>query len=217
MNVFEQGLLAYLNAEHLRKLQAVHIGIAGTGGLGSNCALLLVRCGFRRFTLVDFDVVEPSNLNRQFFFSRQVGRLKVEMLRENLLAINPELVLRIFQEKVTVANVERLFADCQVVVEAFDKARDKKMMVEAFLSSDKLVVSASGIAGWGGSDHLVVRHVRPNLFVVGDLTTESGPDYPPMAPRVHLAAAKQADIILAHVLGNNYIHPMGGSREQCAE
>ena len=69
------------------------VGIAGAGGLGSNCAAHLVRVGFRKLKLVDFDVVETGNLDRQFYFADQVGMYKVEALRQNLLRISSDLEL----------------------------------------------------------------------------------------------------------------------------
>ncbi|MFZ5572281.1 MAG: sulfur carrier protein ThiS adenylyltransferase ThiF [Thermodesulfobacteriota bacterium] len=204
MNRFEVGIRRYLGAEELVKLRQVCIGIAGAGGLGSNCALMLVRCGFNRLTLADMDRVEPSNLNRQFFFLDQVGGWKVDMLRDNLLAVNPDLTLTLYRERLHPGNVRRLLADCQVIVEALDTAGDKKMMLEAFVNTEKLLVCASGISGWGNSDALTVHRIGTNVHVVGDLVSEAGDDFPPVAPRVTLAAAKQADIILTHVLGKRF-------------
>lgn len=68
MNSFEKGLSDYIGHDRLSKIQQIKIGIAGAGGLGSNCAFNLVRSGFTKFKIVDFDLVEPSNLNRQFYF-----------------------------------------------------------------------------------------------------------------------------------------------------
>ncbi|MBM4272653.1 MAG: sulfur carrier protein ThiS adenylyltransferase ThiF, partial [Deltaproteobacteria bacterium] len=64
MNDFEKSLAEVLGEENLIKIQETRVGIAGAGGLGSNCALFLVRCGFRKLRIVDSDVVEMSNLNR---------------------------------------------------------------------------------------------------------------------------------------------------------
>jgi sulfur carrier protein ThiS adenylyltransferase len=93
MNITEQGIARHIGPEALARLQHVRVGLAGAGGLGSNCAQALVRSGFKRFVLVDFDRVEPSNLNRQFFFPDQVGLPKVVALGANLLRINPDLDL----------------------------------------------------------------------------------------------------------------------------
>ena len=63
------------------------IGIAGCGGIGSNVAYHLVRAGVKNFKFGDFDKIEESNLNRQFFFKEQVGLYKSETLTKNLLLI----------------------------------------------------------------------------------------------------------------------------------
>ncbi|MGM0393863.1 MAG: ThiF family adenylyltransferase, partial [Thermodesulfobacteriota bacterium] len=65
------------------------IGIAGAGGIGSNVARLLAQAGMSHLLLVDFDVVAPDNLNRQFYSMDQIGRLKVDCLKQNLQSIHP--------------------------------------------------------------------------------------------------------------------------------
>lgn len=201
LNNFEEALLKYLSADDLAKIQAAKIGIAGAGGLGSNAAGMLVRTGFKNFKIVDFDVVEPSNLNRQFYFLAQLGCKKVAALAENLKSINPDIHIEAVTEKIESHNVETMFADCHIVVEAFDKAEYKKMLVEAYLKSDKFLVSASGLAGWGDSDRLKVRKVRDNFILVGDLVSGIESKLVPLAPCVTIAAAKEADEIVSFVLG----------------
>ncbi|MBP2653828.1 MAG: thiF [Firmicutes bacterium] len=207
MTGFEEALLRYISAVDLEKISKVKIGIGGAGGLGSNCAQFLARSGFRKFKIVDFDVVDYSNLNRQFYFSDQVGCMKIEALKENLRLINPLLEVELLPERVDAANIADLFIDCDVVVEAFDSPELKRLVVEQYLNSGKLVVAASGLAGWGNSDRITVRRVKENFYLVGDLVTGIGPDSPPLAPCVTIAAAKQADVILSHVLG-----PMKGGQ-----
>ncbi len=73
---------------HARLKRAV-VGIAGVGGLGSSVAVALARVGVGRLMIADFDVVEPSNLNRQQYFIDQIGSYKVEALASNLRRINP--------------------------------------------------------------------------------------------------------------------------------
>ena len=86
-----EGLSRYLGNEELSRLAAPRIGFAGCGGIGSNAALMLARSGVRRFLLVDHDTVDASNLNRQQFMPRDVGRPKAEALRDRLLELDPEL------------------------------------------------------------------------------------------------------------------------------
>lgn len=199
-NHFEEAISNAFGADNLKKIQQVTIGIAGAGGLGSNCAVNLVRSGFTKFVIVDFDHIEYSNLNRQFYFYDQVGRPKVAALQENLLQINSNLQIEIHQEKIENDNMEELFEQCHVIVEAFDQARYKKMLVEQYSNGDKLIVSASGIAGWGRSDEIKVHKIKEKFYIVGDLSSQVSKELPPCAPRVAIAAAKQADIILAYVL-----------------
>ncbi|MFZ5634063.1 MAG: sulfur carrier protein ThiS adenylyltransferase ThiF [Bacillota bacterium] len=206
MNGFEKALAGMLGGENLARIQKVKVGIAGAGGLGSNCALFLVRCGFKRFKIVDFDVVEDSNLNRQFYFARQVGCRKVYALKENLLLVNPGLEIEALPERIEKENLADLFKDCDALVEALDGAGYKKMVVEACINSGKLLVAASGLAGWGRSEGIKIHRIKDNFFLVGDLVSAAGPHCPALAPGVNVAAAKQADVVLSYFLGN----PHGG-------
>lgn len=202
MNNFELALAAMIGEATLRKLQRVKVGIAGAGGLGSNCARYLVGSGFRRFKIVDFDHVESSNLNRQFYFNNQIGQLKVNALVENLKQINPDLEINAMALKIDRNNAGTLFADCDGVVEALDGAEHKKMIVEAYIDSAKIIVAASGLAGWGDTDKIITRQFGKNFYVVGDFVSQVSKDCPPMAPAVNIAAAKQADIILNYFLSS---------------
>lgn len=200
MNRMEQGVAVYLGKERLKRLQAVTVGVAGAGGLGSNCAMFLVRSGFKRFVIVDHDTVDASNLNRQLYDLDQLGEPKVEALARNLRAVNPDLELELKETVATPDTIRELFAGCDVVVECFDDPVCKKTLVEALLQTDILVVAASGIGGTGDSDAIVTRRVRDNFYVVGDMKTECSMKKPPLAPKVILAAAKQADVVLSHYL-----------------
>ncbi|OEH86202.1 thiamine biosynthesis protein ThiF [Desulfuribacillus stibiiarsenatis] len=203
MNPFEQALANYMGAGNLAKVQSITIGIAGAGGLGSNCAFNLVRSGFRKFVIVDFDVLEYSNLNRQFYFMDQIGRPKVEALKENLLRINPDIEVSIFQTRLESDNLEVYFGNCDIIVEAFDTVESKKMIVSKYMNSQKkLLVSASGLAGWGNSDDIKVSKIKDSFYLVGDLQSGVCHGVPPISPRVNIAAAKLADIILANVLSD---------------
>lgn len=198
MNTFEHGLTRYLGEGFLSFLRSVRIGIIGAGGLGSNCAVHLVRCGFANLVLADADEVEPSNLNRQHFTLAQVDRPKVEALRENLTAINPAARIEALHLHVNARNMTELFASCDAVVEAVDDPRTKKLIVETMTQAGRLVVGASGLGGFGRAGSMTVRTVRPGLVIVGDHVTPCDIPNPPMSPCVGMAAAMQADVILNH-------------------
>ena len=198
---FRQDLITKLGEEKLVKIERAKIGIAGAGGLGSNCAACLVRVGFKRLTIADFDVIDATNLDRQFYFEDQVGMSKVEALKMNLLRINSRLELQMLPVKLEPSNIPEIFRDCDVVVECLDRAEAKSMLVAALLSSGKLIVSASGLGGYGSSDDLKVRKLKPNLILIGDLASDIEKS-PALSPRVSIAAAKQADVVLEYVVRN---------------
>ncbi|GAB4254738.1 MULTISPECIES: sulfur carrier protein ThiS adenylyltransferase [Deferrisoma] len=203
----EEELEALLVARHTpgvhARVKGACVGVAGLGGLGSQVAVALARTGFGRLVLADFDVVEPSNLNRQQYFVDQIGRPKVEALAENLRRINPYVRLDLHQVRLTPENIPEIFRDCRVLVEAFDRADQKAMLVETALTRlpGTWIVAASGLAGYGPADAIRTHRVGERLFVVGDLETEARPGVGLMAPRVGVAAHMQANLVLRVVLG----------------
>ena len=115
MNIFEEGLRRYLSPEQLSKIQSQQIGIGGAGGLGSNLAVLLTRSGFKHFEIIDQDVIEPSNLNRQYYFADEVGQVKVETLQARLKTINPEIDIRVHRASWTPDIGGRFFKNCDFI------------------------------------------------------------------------------------------------------
>lgn len=190
----------YLTPEERAALESVRVGIAGAGGLGSNCAMHLVRAGVKHITIADFDVVNESNLNRQFFFRDQIGQKKVEAIKENLLRIEPDADIRAVDMRLDASSAREIFADCGIVVEAFDAVDAKVMLVSAFASSGKKLVTASGLAGWGRSNAMRVRKMG-NIVAIGDGETSVGDGAAPVSPRVGIAAAMQANAVVSLLLG----------------
>ena len=196
----QSGLSRYLTSEQMHKLASVKIGIAGCGGLGSNCATMLVRSGVRNLLLVDYDTVDSSNLNRQFYFEEQIGVSKVMSCRENLLRIDSTLNILVHNAQLTETSLREYFVDCDIIIEALDSVEGKKMMAQTFVSDPRFFVSASGMAGWG-EPYMKSRTIREDTVLVGDFTTDIA-ELAPMAPKVTMAAAMQADAVLTHILGS---------------
>lgn len=190
----------YLTPEERTLLESVRVGIAGAGGLGSNCAMHLVRSGVKHITIADFDVVNESNLNRQFFFRDQIGQKKVEAIKGNLLRIEPDADIRAVDMRLDASSAREIFADCGIVVEAFDAVDAKVMLVSAFASSGKKLVMASGLAGWGRSNAMKVRKMG-NIVAIGDGETSVGDGAAPVSPRVGIAAAMEANAVVSLLLG----------------
>lgn len=190
-------------------MQKYTVGIAGAGGLGSNVAMALTRVGIGKLIIADFDVVSESNLNRQFYFSDQIGRVKVEALKENLKKINPKVEIEIHNQRLDASNLLSIFSEVDVMVEAFDKADCKQIIVETFQVSKPNIplILGNGMAGWGKSNEMRVQQYG-NLYICGDNVAEIGPEMPPMAPRVLICAAMQANTVMSILLqkqfGNEY-------------
>lgn len=199
-----EGLMAARHTPGVHKrLKAATVGIAGVGGLGSAVAVALARVGVGRLVIADFDVVEPSNLNRQQYFIDQIGLPKVEALAANLQRINPYVAVEAHPTLLSPANIPEIFTPCGIVVEAFDRADMKAMLVDTVLGQmpGATVVAASGLAGYGPNNAITTRKVSSRLYLSGDGTSEARPGSGLMAPRVAIAAGHQANQVIRIILG----------------
>jgi sulfur carrier protein ThiS adenylyltransferase len=180
---------------HLSKFR---VGIAGAGGLGSNCAIALARSGVGTLVIVDHDVIETSNLNRQYYFANQVGLMKTVALEENIRNINREVHVIAHQKKLDRYNIAEIFSGCNIIVEAFDSSEMKEMLIETVqirMPGIPLIVG-SGMAGWGKTTELSCRKIDNSLYVCGDESTEVSENMPTLAPRVGIVANMQANTVI---------------------
>ena len=189
--------------QHIRNILVTKtVGIAGCGGLGSNCAVALARVGVGKLILADFDSVDISNLNRQYFFRDQVGKPKAEALMENIHRIDPGIFVDAHVITLDFANIARIFNDCDVIVEAFDRADMKQMIIEAVtgVMPWKPLVCGVGLAGWGANSEIGMKNYE-NIFICGDGEREVSDEFPPLAPRVGIVANMEANQVLEILLG----------------
>jgi sulfur carrier protein ThiS adenylyltransferase len=173
------------------------IGIAGAGGLGSNIAISLARAGIGKLIIADFDLVSTTNLNRQQFYLDQVGLSKVEAIQTTLARINPYCEVAIFNGLITPANLAEVFGSCDILLEAFDVAEQKQMLIESWqdLYPDKPLIGASGLSGYGRNE--LIRTIKlDNIYLCGDGVSELQPGISPVAPRVGIVANMQANLCL---------------------
>jgi sulfur carrier protein ThiS adenylyltransferase len=179
------------------------VGIAGVGGLGSNVAIALTRLGIGQLILADFDLVEPSNLNRQQYFIDQIGMPKVEALKANLKRINPWVKIDVFAGRIDATNLRKIFGRVDVMVEAFDAPDQKALLTATHLrqAPDCPLVAASGMAGYAASNQIRTRKIRDNFYLIGDQQTSARPGCGLMAPRVGIAAHHQANAVLRLLMG----------------
>ena len=185
-----------------QKLALKTVGIAGAGGLGSNCAVALARVGIGKLIIADFDTIVESNLNRQYFFYDQIGQKKVFAVRDNIKKINPYTIVECHDVMLDPDKIIELYSNCDVIVEAFDFAEAKQMIIETVL--EKLpktpLVTGNGLAGWG-FNNLIRTQKIVDLYVCGDQYLETSEEMPPLAPRVGIVANMQANQVLEILLG----------------
>lgn len=170
------------------------IGIAGVGGIGSNVALNLIRTNVKKFKIVDFDLLEESNLNRQFYFRDQIGRIKVEALEENLKRIEPDLEIEREAKRLTYENIYETFKDCDIIVEGFDVKECKADLLNALADSGKIVISASGVAHYD-LDNVKIKKVSENMYIVGDFVKDIV-EYKTFSSKVTYVAAIMSKLVL---------------------
>ena len=184
------------------KLKKAKVCILGLGGLGSNVAVLLARAGIAYLKLVDFDIVEASNLNRQQYRISHIGMKKTEAIRTIIKEINPFVEIEVLNKKIDRENILSIVGDVEIVVEAFDVAETKAMAIEELLiNGNKMLVSASGMAGLGSANEIITRKIRDNFYLVGDNYSDYEEYSGIMSTRVMLCAAHQANIVLRIILG----------------
>ena len=203
----KEEITAALNERHTAEKQKLlsqgQVTIAGLGGLGSNVAYSLARIGVGHLHLIDFDVVDITNLNRQQYFMEHIGMPKTDALKSLLLKINPYLDIRTDCVKVTEVNLKELFEDAQIVCEAFDNPEAKAMLVNGILEyfPEKKLVSATGMTGADSSNTITTRRVMKNFYLCGDAVSEPSYGNGLMAPRVAICAAHEANMITRLILG----------------
>lgn len=203
----QELLEAMLCARHTpgvyEKVKEAKVAVAGLGGLGSLIALSLARTGVGQLHLVDFDVVEPSNLNRQQYRVTHLGKQKTEALKMEIGEINPFITVKTSNIKVTEKNAIDLFKEDEIICEAFDNPEAKAMLVNTLLTEypDKALVAASGMAGYETSNSIRTKKAMRNFYLCGDEKTDARIGRGLMAPRVAICAGHQANMVIRLILG----------------
>ena len=144
-NYFDRTIQA-IGEEAFEKLQKARIILFGAGGVGGWCAEALVRTGLMHLTIVDFDAVNPSNVNRQVVATREnIGQLKVDELRKRLLTINPEADITAQGIRYGYATDTQFdFNQYDYVIDAIDSVADKAYLLYRATASKATVFASMG-------------------------------------------------------------------------
>jgi sulfur carrier protein ThiS adenylyltransferase len=185
------------------RLQERVVGIMGLGGLGSVVAIALARMGIGSLLLADYDVVEPTNLNRQQYFVDQIGEKKTAALRDILQRVNPHVAVTLIDRRLAEEDIGVLFKGVHALVECFDDPDMKAAGLRAALHHlpGVFYVGASGLAGYGENNAIRTRLLYPGVYLVGDGVSGAAPGQGLMAARVGIAAHHQANQVVRLLLG----------------
>ncbi len=185
------------------KFASSSVAVCGLGGLGSNIAIALARAGIGKLILIDFDMVDISNLHRQQYKAEQVGRYKTEALSENLKEIAPYIELKAYKAHIDEDNALHILKEADIVCEAFDNPESKAMLANTVLENmpDKYFVAASGMAGLGSANSIRTRRIANRFYICGDEVSEVSKEASLVSSRVMLCAAHQAHMVLRILAG----------------
>ena len=146
MESYFDRVIQALGQEVFDRLQSVRVILFGAGGVGGWCAEALVRTGVKHLTIVDFDVVNPSNINRQVVATRDnIGAPKVKELQKRLLAINPDAEITTINQRYSAQTAETFdFNSYDYVLDAIDSVKDKALLLYRASLSHATVFSSMG-------------------------------------------------------------------------
>ena len=141
-----QIMLPHFGIEGQQRLHDAHVVIMGVGGLGSPAAMYLAAAGVGTLTLIDFDTVDNSNLQRQIIHTiDSVGESKVSSAKNTLLKINPETTIHCIDQRLTQDALEALIAETSCVIDATDNFASRFLINRACVSRKVTLVSAAAI------------------------------------------------------------------------
>lgn len=137
-----------LGSDNMQRIAKTKVLLVGVGGVGSWCAEGLIRTGVRHLTIVDYDIVQASNINRQLMATTQtLGLVKVDTLKERLLQINPNADVNAISMEYNEDSAYHLNLDSfDYVVDAIDSVKDKALLILRTTASKAKLFSSMGAA-----------------------------------------------------------------------
>lgn len=155
-----------LGKENLEKLKNSHVIVFGVGGVGGYVVEGLVRSGIGSLTIVDFDKIDITNLNRQIIATQDsIGEVKVEAFKKRVLSINPDIKLYTYEEKFFKDKKDMFFKDKKYdyIVDAIDIVTAKLDLIEIAKETDTPIISSMGTG----------NKLNPMMFEVTDISKTS--------------------------------------------
>lgn len=204
--IHEDDLQCFLSSRHsnnvIGKLKNAKVAILGLGGLGSNTAMNLARSGVGHIKVIDFDIVDPSNINRQNYFLDQISMNKSQATLDNLKRVNPYIKVESLNVYLDENNYDEYLSDVDIIVEAFDNPVCKADITRFFMSNyesifrEKYLVASSGMAGYYKSNIIRTKQLKERIYMCGDFKNSACEFNGLMAPRVSIVAGHQSNCVI---------------------
>ena len=192
--------LSTFSRKKLELLATKNILIIGAGGVGQHVATYLVTNGIKNLTIVDFDKVELSNLNRQILLTeKDIGRLKVEVVKKALESRNSEANIKVINEKITSDNIFSNTKNFKIIVDAVDNWETKLLIAKAAKEQNALFLHV-GVDGSCGQFCLFKEFSLLDL-VDNSIVKEKRDGV--MGPMVGLLASMASLHLLRYLTGEN--------------
>lgn len=147
--------------EGQERLKKAHIFIAGAGGLGSPVSIYLAVAGVGTITIVDMDVVDQTNLNRQILHTgRDIGKKKTTSAKEKLRELNPDIIINAIDATIDASNVENLIGSADGIVDAMDNYPTRYLLNDVAIAKE-IPLFHGGIRGFYGQATTIIPGITP--------------------------------------------------------
>ena len=186
--------------EGQEQLKKAHIFIAGAGGLGSPVSLYLAVAGVGTITIVDMDVIDPTNLNRQILhFDRDIGRKKTASAREKLQEINPDITVNAIDVRIDETNAADLVGEADGIVDAMDNYPTRYLLNEVAIAKE-IPLFHGGIRGFYGQATTIIPRTTPCLKCIFPKPPPKEV-FPVVGVTAGIIGTVQANEVLKYLLG----------------
>lgn len=196
--------------EEMDKICRSKVLLVGVGGVGGYIAELLVRSGISDLTLVDFDTIAPSNLNRQIVaLEENVGKVKVFEMKKRLEAISSSINVKAINERLTKTNLESIVSkDYDIVIDAIDSVADKTELIVFAKEQGTKIISAMGAGN---------RRGVPNFEIVDIFKTHDDSLAKVMRKNLKARGVKRHTVVCSREPQHSSSRPVGSvAHEVCA-
>lgn len=150
-----------IGKDNVDKLWKSHVAVFGIGGVGGYAVEALVRTGIGQITIVDFDKIDVTNINRQIIaLNSTVGEYKVEVMEQRIKEINPDIQVITIKDRLNSTNIHQYdFTKCDYIVDAIDDVTAKLLLIESANNHNVPIISSMGTA----------KKMNPSQLEVSDI------------------------------------------------